>query len=473
MNDLNTTLLGGGLIAMIAAAWTKVRGLLNQLAAIAVLSIRLQPGLQIPIGLYIKAHFKPLYGGMFMIDSQRFRLESLGADVLAPYTLPQGSSLMWRRRGRGIQVIWVENGFGEIKFLRPTDFEAFIAEALRWERELQAQVGKGSNFGVTVLQGSADDDWSAIKSGGKRGARSSSNTVDQDRNDPVPNSMVSLNSFSPHTDDSFLYSRSSMQPKKSALQHLFYEQDVLDLIEEAKQWLGRRDWYRERGIPWRRGTLAWGGPGCGKSSFAYALAQTLGIPLVVIRLGTMTDRELQDAVSLSTGSPRVILFEDFDTVWHGRENQTVHKRLTFDCMLNVLSGVNSVDGYYLVITTNDVSKLDSAIAAVTTEQEAGSLVGTRPGRIDRTLYFGPSTERCRRQILEHTLHGLDANIDQLVKQSDGYSAAQTQELAVTTAFHALAATKAKAQPEEQLDEPGFEARPKSARKARPALHRVQ
>lgn len=49
------------------------------------------------------------------------------------------------------------------------------------------------------------------------------------------------------------------------------------IVDDVKEFIGNQQWYMERGIPYRRGYLLHGPPGCGKSSFITALA---GIVLV-------------------------------------------------------------------------------------------------------------------------------------------------------------------------------------------------
>jgi SpoVK/Ycf46/Vps4 family AAA+-type ATPase len=54
--------------------------------------------------------------------------------------------------------------------------------------------------------------------------------------------------------------------------------------------------------------------------------------------------------------------------------------LTFDCLLNVLDGVERLEGVFVIITTNDITKVDPAIG-----QPTGDNGSTRPGRIDRVI----------------------------------------------------------------------------------------
>lgn len=51
----------------------------------------------------------------------------------------------------------------------------------------------------------------------------------------------------------------------------------------SQEFLASRDWYAERGLPYRRGYLLYGPPGCGKSSFIFALAGHLGLNICMER----------------------------------------------------------------------------------------------------------------------------------------------------------------------------------------------
>lgn len=37
-----------------------------------------------------------------------------------------------------------------------------------------------------------------------------------------------------------------------------------EILEDAHEFLTSRDWYAQRGLPYRRGYLLYGPPGCGK-----------------------------------------------------------------------------------------------------------------------------------------------------------------------------------------------------------------
>ena len=169
-------------------------------------------------------------------------------------------------------------------------------------------------------------------------------------------------------------------------------------------------------------------------ALAGVLAQTLDIPIYRYALATLSDQEfMREWKNMAT--PCVALFEDFDNVFHGRYSQTEHKSLTFDCVLNQISGVSSMDGVFLVITTNCLDKIDSAMGVST---DAAGL-SSRPGRIDRVVYLGETNVDIRNRIVQHILPDWPEAHADLVDKGDGYTPVQFQELCVAYALKRISA----------------------------------
>jgi hypothetical protein len=68
-----------------------------------------------------------------------------------------------------------------------------------------------------------------------------------------------------------------------ALDNLIFPKRVTELIREIELWRKSRDWYRSKGIPWKRGWLLYGPPGTGKTALARAFAEDLNMPIYVYR----------------------------------------------------------------------------------------------------------------------------------------------------------------------------------------------
>ena len=56
------------------------------------------------------------------------------------------------------------------------------------------------------------------------------------------------------------------------------------ILQDVRSFVSSSQWYIDRGIPYRRGYLLYGAPGCGKSSFVAALAGELGYDICILNL---------------------------------------------------------------------------------------------------------------------------------------------------------------------------------------------
>lgn len=140
------------------------------------------------------------------------------------------------------------------------------------------------------------------------------------------------------------------------------------------------EWYHNAGIPYRRGYLLHGPPGCGKTSFAQVLAGELGLEICLINLSNM---ELQDdglAELLRCAPPKsMLLLEDVDAVFVDREGVGKGRSgVSFSGLLNALDGSAAQEGCVIVLTTNHKDRLDEALI--------------RPGRCDVHVHIQKATQ---------------------------------------------------------------------------------
>ena len=79
-----------------------------------------------------------------------------------------------------------------------------------------------------------------------------------------------------------------------------------EILDDARKFLGRKKWYFERGIPYRRGYLLEGLPGTGKTSLIRAIAGELMLPLYVINLTQdgLSDSALRTLMRSTLGQSR-------------------------------------------------------------------------------------------------------------------------------------------------------------------------
>ncbi|KAK3329363.1 BCS1 N terminal-domain-containing protein [Apodospora peruviana] len=154
------------------------------------------------------------------------------------------------------------------------------------------------------------------------------------------------------------------------------------LVGDVKEFLAARQWYVDRGVPYRRGYLLYGPPGTGKTSFIQALAGELDYSVAMINLSEVgvTDDLL---AHLLTQQPEksILVLEDVDAALGNRRARDPDgysgKTVTFSGLLNALDGLAAGEDRIAFLTTNHVERLDPALI--------------RPGRVDMMVRIGEAT----------------------------------------------------------------------------------
>jgi len=193
------------------------------------------------------------------------------------------------------------------------------------------------------------------------------------------------------------------------------------LLDDARDFLDSKQWYADRGIPFRRGYLLYGAPGSGKTSIIHSLAGELGLDIYIISLSKtgLDDTSLNTLIS-SLPEQCIAIMEDIDAAFtHGLTRETAgteledphhhdssrqghedseddpkepqgqsrgrdspsgskDSRITLSGLLNALDGISAQEGRLLFATTNRYHTLDPAL--------------TRPGRMDLHVEFRLSSQ---------------------------------------------------------------------------------
>uniref|UniRef100_A0A671T701 Mitochondrial chaperone BCS1 n=1 Tax=Sinocyclocheilus anshuiensis TaxID=1608454 RepID=A0A671T701_9TELE len=198
------------------------------------------------------------------------------------------------------------------------------------------------------------------------------------------------------------------------------------IVDDVKEFIGNPKWYTDRGIPYRRGYLLYGPPGCGKSSFITALAGELGYSICLMSLSdrSLSDDRLNHLLSVAP-QQSIILLEDVDAAFVSRELLPTETplayqgmgRLTFSGLLNALGGVASSEARNVFMTTNFIERLDPALV--------------RPGRVDLKQYVGHCshwqlTQMFRRFYPQESAAGAERFAEQALTAHTELSAAQVQ-----------------------------------------------
>ena len=192
-----------------------------------------------------------------------------------------------------------------------------------------------------------------------------------------------------------------------------------EIMRDIERFIKGREWYEERGLPYKLTMLLHGKPGTGKTSLIKALASHYNRNVYCLNLSVLSDTSLVKAMaSVPTGS--IILIEDFDT------NSTVKRRqslapvavpapqpkdagqdigqsvatlqpaqekeeemfsmLTLSGLLNALDGIVPLDGTMIFLTTNHIDNLDPALI--------------RNGRVDKRIEIPYLTDSEVRQYTQ-------------------------------------------------------------------------
>ena len=172
-----------------------------------------------------------------------------------------------------------------------------------------------------------------------------------------------------------------------------------ELYDDIRWFVKNEDWYNAKGIPYKRGYLLYGPPGCGKTSCIKAIAGEYNLPIFYINLDIVNSdmglANLMMSISNYVGTHRyIIVFEDVDrssVFQYILKRNHNYSNMSISGLLNEIDGVIERHGCILFFTANDISTF--------TSDNFNTLF--RPGRIDCRVKFDYCTLDHVYRIFQH------------------------------------------------------------------------
>lgn len=440
------------IFGVIAAFWRQFQEILHRIRGVVIQKTCIIGGAADAVSNYLLADAKVFQWGDGLILSQKSWVRPLnrvtevaweGVPVYPILIVWRNCPLFLQRVSRSSEKASNPDGQGDkriyLSWVRGTiDIKQLTGDALNWKRERETT---GSRFRI-VLKGING----RVEKIRERYGENITTTGCDGHNEQI----------SPHARLLHWTHQEIGPPKDKGPFDAYVLCDASrEMREDFLKWLSLREWYRDRGIPWRRGHLLYGPPGTGKTALVRAIAQEADIPIFSFSLDGMGGDEFKWHWSeIQAESPCVALIEDIDGVFHGRKNVALKdgaiNGLTFDRFLNAIGGVDTSDGIFLVITTNHPEHLDEALGRPT---ENGST--TRPGRLDRSFCLPLPDETQRSEMLRRILR---RDPTPYLESTKGMAAAGVTEFAVKIALKDLWEGKESHHAHERLTPPVTENR---------------
>ena len=210
---------------------------------------------------------------------------------------------------------------------------------------------------------------------------------------------------------------------------------------EAVEWpIKRPEGFKRLGIRPPRGILLYGPPGTGKTLLAKAVAKeseanfihVKGPSLLSMWVGKSEEGVRKVFERARQVSPCIIFFDEIDAIAGRRGNDHGSSGVTDRVLNQLLAEIDGLEGLKdvtIIGATNRPDMLDPALL--------------RPGRFDRIILVDVPDVESRRKIFDVHTRAMkesiakDVNIDELVRQTEGFVGADVEGLVREAAMNAL------------------------------------
>jgi chaperone BCS1 len=193
-----------------------------------------------------------------------------------------------------------------------------------------------------------------------------------------------------------------------------------NFYQDVYNFINGEEYYVSKGLPYKRGYILYGEPGCGKTSLIKAIANQYKLPIFIIDMNEIKNNsELikitnDISIHLVNDQKYLVVFEDIDRC--GMFDRYGRNGVTKDCFLNVLDGLDEYNGRITILTANDFSVLSAVKALI------------RPGRVDNIIEVKNCTLKQVEAILKFYFD--DSNLKIKLNQNIVISPAQLIQLVI-------------------------------------------
>lgn len=188
----------------------------------------------------------------------------------------------------------------------------------------------------------------------------------------------------------------------------------------VENFLSSKEFYVQNKIPWKRGLLLHGHPGCGKTLIIRTIISEYNFKPITVTSDANSEVMREAFNYAQEQSPSLLYFEDLDSL--------LEKRVDISTFLNLMDGISTRNGIFVIATANEVHKLRANITS-------------RPSRFDRKFEIPlPTNEMAYSYLCKFfgkTFN--EAKYKELAKLSEKhkFSYAYLKELYISTMFEAL------------------------------------